>query len=62
MIGADAYVVEFVSKNWISLGLLIGLLKILAVKSKTTLDDSVLTYLAEALSGFRRSKGDQEVK
>ena len=58
MFSADFYVVEFVGKNWISLGLLLGLLKILAQRSKSTLDDSIFGYLGEALSGFRRQKVD----
>lgn len=56
MFSADHYVVEFVGQNWISLGLGIGFLKILAKRSKSTLDDSILGYLGEALSGFRRQK------
>lgn len=60
MFSADSYLIDFVGQNWVFLGLLIGLLKVLAKRSKNNIDDSILSYLGEALSGFRRDKSDQE--
>lgn len=56
MFSADQYVFEFIGKNWFCLGFLIGFLKILAKRSPSNVDDSILGYFGEVLSGFRRDK------
>ena len=56
MFSADKYLIDFVGQNWISLGILIGLLKILATRSPSNVDDSIIGYFGEVLSGFRREK------
>lgn len=56
MFSADKYLVDFVGQNWISLGILVGFLKILAQRSPSNVDDSILGYFGEVLSGFRREK------
>ena len=56
MFSADKYLIDFVGQNWISLGILIGFLKILATRSESNVDDSIIGYFGEVLSGFRRGK------
>lgn len=56
MLNGDSYVIEFVGKNWLCLGIIFGFLKILAKRSKNTMDDSIIGYFLEVLSGFRREK------
>lgn len=50
MISADEYVIDFIAKNVFSLGILFGILKILAFRSKNTLDDSIMGYLGGIFS------------
>ncbi len=45
----DAWIFEFISLNWFSLGIVYGVLKILARESKTVLDDKILTFLGQSL-------------
>jgi hypothetical protein len=56
MIACDQYVTEFIGKNWLTLGFIFGFLKILASRSQNTMDDSIISYVTEFLSGFRRQK------
>lgn len=56
MWSTNSAVVEFIGNNWVVLSFTIGFLKILAKRSETTLDDSILSYLGKSLSGFRREK------
>ena len=56
MFSADKYLIDFVGQNWISLGILIGFLKVLATRSESNVDDSIIGYFGEVLSGFRRGK------
>ncbi len=46
MFSLDAYIIEFVSGNWISLSLALGMLKIIAKITPWDHDDSLYTLLA----------------
>jgi len=58
MFSLDAYLVEFIRANGISIAIVLGFLKILAVRSSNTLDDSLIGYLGQALSMFRNRPDD----
>lgn len=49
MFSLDAYIIEFVSGNWITLSLALGLLKILAKMTPWVYDDDIHTLLAGTL-------------
>lgn len=46
MISIDAYIIDFVSGNWIFLSLAVGMLKIVAKMTPWDHDDSLVTLLA----------------
>ena len=58
-----SYVNEFIKCNYISIGLLIGVLKWIAVKSKNNYDDKIITYLTNLFTKKKKSKllGSSEV-
>ena len=57
MFSADIYVLEFISKNWVTLTMVIGFLKILAKRSENTLDDSILGYFSSIIMpGIKKTK------
>jgi len=56
MFSADAYLVEFMKSNWISISIVLGFLKLLATRSETTLDDSLIGYLGQSLTIFKKDK------
>jgi hypothetical protein len=60
MFSADQYVLEFIKENFVSLGILIGFLKVLAQRSKTTLDDSILGYFGGVIGPKKRSDNETE--
>lgn len=49
MIAMDAYIIEFVSNNWITLSLGLGMLKIIAKMTPWVHDDDIHTLLAGTL-------------
>lgn len=53
MIACDSYVVEFIQGNWLTLVLVLGILKLLATETKTTLDNKILTLVEGWLGGLR---------
>jgi hypothetical protein len=46
MFSLDAYIIEFVSGNWITLSLALGMLKIIAKMTPWVYDDALHTLLA----------------
>ena len=58
-----SYVNEFIKCNYISIGLLLGILKWIAVKSKNNYDDKIITYLTNLFTKKKKSKllGSSEV-
>lgn len=53
MVNLDKYIVEFVGQNWITLGLVYGLAKSLAVESKNNIDNKIVTWFGNALRGVK---------
>ena len=45
----DAWIFEFISLNWFSLGIVYGVLKIIAKATPSVLDDKILTFLGQSL-------------
>ena len=54
MINIDSYIVEFVSNNWITLSLALGLLKIVAKMTPWVVDDALHTLLAGILGLIKK--------
>jgi len=46
MINLDAYVIDFVNGNWLTLTMALGLLKIIAKATPWVFDDAIHTLLA----------------
>ena len=57
MINLDALLLDFIEQNSVTLALVFGVLKVLASHSKSTIDDSILDYLA---SFVRTPKEEKE--
>ena len=55
MFSADKYVLDFIKENFVTLGFIIGFLKILAARSESNLDDSIIGYFGGFLGGFRKN-------
>jgi|GEM_PF-1416902 len=47
MISFDNYLIEFINGNWLTLTMIIGLLKIIAKITPNVTDDEVLTLLGQ---------------
>ena len=60
MFSADQYVLEFVKENFVSLGIVIGFLKVIAQRSKNTLDDSILGYFGNVVGSMKRQNNDKK--
>lgn len=56
MINCDAFIVEFVSQNWLTLGVVMGVLKVIAQSTKTVLDDKIITLLSNTLGLYKKPK------
>lgn len=54
MINLDYYIVEFVSNNWITLSMALGLLKIIAKMTPWVVDDALHTLLAGTLGMIKK--------
>ena len=54
MINLDPYIVEFVSNNWISMTILLTLLKGIAMLTPSTKDDKIHTLLAGLFGQVRK--------
>lgn len=54
MIALDAYIIDFVNGNWLTLTLALGLLKIIAVLTPGTLDNKVHTLLSGIFGSVRK--------
>ncbi len=52
----DAWIFEFISLNWFSLGVVYGVLKIIAKATPGVLDDKILTFLGQALKLGKKEK------
>ena len=50
MIAIDPLIIDFVSNNWVTLSLALGVLKIIAKLTPTIIDDSILALLAAVFS------------
>ena len=51
MFESNELIAKFVAGNAVGLGILYGILRILAKRSKTTLDDSILGFLGGFIPG-----------
>jgi len=56
----DAWMFDFISKNWFTTGLVFGVLKILARSSKNVLDDKIMTFLGQSLKLIKK-ESDKEL-
>ena len=54
MISLDHYIIEFVSGNWFTLTLVLGLFKGMAKISKNTHDDAIVTMLSNFVNGIKK--------
>jgi hypothetical protein len=54
MISIDAYVIEFINGNWLTMSLALGALKIVAIITPTTKDDKVHELISNLLGSLRR--------
>ena len=61
MFSMDKILLEFVGANWMSLYVLITLLKGAALLTKSTTDDKIVTLLANMYKGMRRGKAPDEI-
>ena len=57
MINLDPYIISFISGNWITMTLALGILKITAKLTPGVLDDSVVTLLSGVFSMVRGGNG-----
>ncbi len=57
MINTNLYIVEFISGNWMAMTILLTLLKGIAMLTKSTIDDKVVTMLSNLLGGLRSGLG-----
>ncbi len=58
MINTNLYIVEFISGNWMAMTILLTLLKGIAMMTKSTVDDKVVTMLSNLLGGLRSGLGN----
>lgn len=56
MIDTTQIITEFVGKNWLALGGILGLLKILAKESSNNVDDKIVSFLSGWISGTKQQK------
>jgi len=45
MMNLDAYLFDFISQNWFTVSLILGVLKILAQETEWTADDKIISML-----------------
>ena len=57
MINLDAYLINFVTNNYMTVGLILTLLKILATETKITADDKVINFLLNLVKPSTYKKG-----
>ena len=53
MVNVDQYLTSFISNNWITLTLFLGLLKSVAMVTKNTTDNAIHTLLANLFNQVR---------
>ena len=56
MIKLDPYIVEFISNNWMALTILLTFLKGIAMMTKSTTDDKIVTMFANLFGSLRGKK------
>ena len=66
MINLDPYIIEFISGNWITMTLALGMLKIVAKLTPGVLDDSIVTLLSGIFgmvrgNGFKNGKSSKDI-
>ena len=59
MISIDGIVMSFISGNWFTISLALGLLKIIAQSTKWVLDDKIVTLLTGFVGEMRKSPPGQ---
>ena len=57
----DKYVLEFVGNNWMSLYLLITLLKGIALLTPSVTDDKIITMLSQVYGSLRSGKAPEKI-
>lgn len=62
MFSLDSVILEFVGGNWMSLYILLTLLKGIALITKSTTDDKIITLLANAYKSLRAGKAPNEIE
>ena len=60
MIAIDTKVLEFVSGNFLTIGLVLGFLKGLAKITKSTTDDKIVTLISNLFSSLKKTKGESK--
>ena len=45
MINLDAYIVEFITNNYLTIGVVLGILKVIAVETSWAADDKIIQIL-----------------
>ena len=58
----DAWLLKIVAENWMSLYLLITLLKGLALLSKTTVDDKIVTMFSNVYNALRSGEAPKTLE
>jgi hypothetical protein len=64
MINLDPILIQFISQNWFSLSLILGILKIIAKLTPSVVDDSIIELISEMFSKSRyrdRSELDKTI-
>lgn len=62
VIAIDPYVIAFIKHNWLSITLLISLLKGLAILTPGTTDDKIVTLISNLLNTVRPNNKSQKEK
>ena len=60
MIALDTKVLEFISGNFLTIGLILGFLKGLAKITKSTTDDKIVTLISNLFSSVKKMKGESK--
>jgi len=62
MINLDAYILEFIKNNYVTIGFALGLLKVLAQESNNNIDDKIITYINNWFGLSKKDKNGGNTK
>lgn len=55
MISIDAYIMDFMSNNWMTVTLALAILREIAIATPGVLDDKITTLIGNWLGGFKKN-------